>query len=119
MKVYFLKVITYNNTNRLGKEMAEFAVQNYQHRLTTEVGWLKMVDELKGAYWSLKRSFPKVRKDFVIIDNLAQRKVNPIVTPCCECSFGGDCYHSAFFITATVVKHFDYAILSYLSERDD
>ena len=25
MKVYFLRVITYNNTNRLGKAMAEFA----------------------------------------------------------------------------------------------
>lgn len=119
MKVYFLKVTTYNNTNRLGKAIAEFAVQYYQHRLTTEVGWLKMVDELKGAYWSLKRSFPKVRKDFVITDNLAQRKAYPKATPYCTCNFDGDGDCSAFIITATVVKHFDRAILSHLSELDD
>lgn len=118
MKVYFLQVTTYNNTNRLGKEMAEFAVQYYQHRLTTEEGWLKMVDELKSVYWRIKGHYPKVRKDFVIIDNLVQRKANPKATPYCTCNFDGDCYRSAFIITATVVKHFDYAILSHLSERD-
>lgn len=119
MKVYFLQVTTYNNTNRLGKAMAEFAVQYYQHRLTTEEGWLKMVDELKSVYWSLKGDYPKVRKDFVIIDNLAQRKANPKATPYCTCHFDGECLRSAFIITATVVKHFDYAILSHLTERDD
>lgn len=119
MKVYFLQVITYNNTNRLGKAMAEFAVQYYQHRLATEVGWLKMVDELKSAYWSLKGHYPRVRKDFVITDNLAQRKASPKATPYCTCNFDGDCDGSAFIITATVVKLFDYTILSHLSERDD
>lgn len=119
MKVYFLQVTTYSNTNKLGKAMAEFAVQYYQHRLTTEEGWQKMVDELKSAYWRLKAHYPKVRKDFDIVDNLAQRKINPKATPCCTCNFDGDCYRSAFIITATVVKHFDYAIISHLSERDD
>lgn len=119
MKVYFLQVTTYNNTNKLGKEMAEFAVQYYQHRLTTEEGWLKMVDELKSVYWRIKGHYPKVRKYFDIVDNLAQRKANPKATPYCTCNFDGDCYRSAFIITATVVKHFDYAILSHLSERDD
>lgn len=119
MKVYFLEVTTPSHTNRLGKAMAEFAVQYYQHRLTTEEGWLKMVDELKSAYWSLKAYYPRVRKDFEIIDNLAQRKTNPKATPYCTCNFEGDCYRSAFIITATVVKHFDYAILSHLTERDD
>ena len=118
MKVYFLQVTTYI-TNRLGKAMAEFAVKNYQHRLTTEKGWLKMVDELKGAYWSLKGHYPKVCKDFVIIDNLAQRKANPKATPYCTCNVDGDCYRSSFIITATVVKHFDCAILSHLREQDD
>ena len=118
MKVYFLQVTTYN-TNRLGKAMAEFAVQNYQHRLTTEEGWLKVVDELRSAYRSLKAHYPRVRKDFEIIDNLAQRMANPKATPYCTCNFDGDCYRSTFIITATVVKHFDYAILSHLSERDD
>ena len=119
MKLYFLQVTTYNNTNRLGKAMAEFAVQYYQHRLTTEDGWLKMVDVLKSTYWSLKRRYPKVRKDFDIIDNLTQRKVDPNFSPCCMCNFDGDGYHCAFIINATVVKHFDYAILSHLRESDD
>ena len=119
MKVYFLQVTTYSNTNRLGKAMAELAAQYYQHRLTTEEGWLKMIDELKSAYWSLKDHYPKVRKDFEITDNLAQRKANPKATPWCTCNFDGDCYRSVFIITATVVKHFDNAILSHLSECDD
>ncbi len=119
MKVYFLEVTTYSSTNKLGKAIAEFAAQNYHHRLTTEEGWLKMIDELKSAYWSLRAHYPKVRKDFEIVDNLAQRKVDPKATPYCTCNIDGDCYRSAFFITATVVKHFDYAILSHLSELDD
>lgn len=119
MKVYFVEVTTYSNTNRLGKAMAEFAVQNYQRRLTTEEGWLKMVDQLKSAYWRLRAHYPRVRKHFEIVDNLAQRKANPKATPYCTCNFDGDCYRSAFIITSTVVEHFDYGILSHLGESDD
>ena len=76
MKVYFPQLTTYN-TNRLGKAMAEFAVKNYQHRLTTE----DMVDELKSTDWSLKVHYPRVRKDFDIVGQLGPGKANPKATP--------------------------------------
>lgn len=38
---------TYSNTNKLGKAIAEFAAQNYQHRLTTEEGWLEMAGKIR------------------------------------------------------------------------
>lgn len=47
MKVYFVEVTTYSNTNKLGKAIAEFAAQNYQHRLTTEEGWLEMAGKIR------------------------------------------------------------------------
>ena len=114
MKIYFVKVTTYSSTNKLGQYIAKQA-SVYDHWLITDNGWETIMKKLVANYRQCKKDFPKVKKDFMFVENTTHESGNGnSSTHYCSCHPQGDEDHCAFIITTTVVKGCDISLAKIL-----
>lgn len=109
MKIYFVEVTTYANTNSLGRDVGRYA-SKFDHCLVTEDGWKFIMAHLKECIYYCKLANPRVRKEFVLVES----NFDYLHSHYCSYHPVDDDYNCALTINTKVVKNVDHQLSNIL-----